>query len=47
MKEDYLSSSFNSYNEGPGKYVQRSPKNIKTRYTLFVDHIPVMLTQVS
>lgn len=47
MKEDYLSSSFNSYNEGPGKYIQSLPKNTKTRYALFVDHIPVKLTQVS
>ena len=41
MEDDYLSLSFNSYDKGPGKVLQKSQD-----FTLFVDHIPVSLTQV-
>lgn len=43
MKDDYSSTTFNSYDEGPGKFLQRSNDG----YTLFIDTIPVSLTQVS
>ena len=45
MNEDFESQSFNSYNEGPGYFVNKS-KISNSGYTLFVDHIPVSLKQV-
>lgn len=41
MKDDYMSPSFNSYEKG-----SRKPTPNSVDYTLFVDNIPVSLTQV-
>jgi RNA recognition motif-containing protein len=43
MEDDFKSTTFNSYTEGPGMYAQ---KDNKMRYTLFVDHLPIQLKEI-
>ena len=56
MEEDYSSTTFNSYNKGPGRLLKpkggiqsnsRDSSITANNYSLFIDHIPVTLTKVN